>query len=176
MKNIFIGFLLIFLDFNIDLDHTRIGLIPDFIGYIVLAKGLLHMADESPRFMKVKPFATFMAFYTGILYVLDLFGVTVNAGVFTYLLGIVSMVISLYISYHIVMGVLDTEEKHGVFLNGASLKSTWKLLTFFTILSNLLLLIPTLAILSIIASFVIAIVFLVAFNRSKNLYYNKISW
>ena len=40
MSSIFTGMLLVFLDFNINLGRSKIGLLPDFIGYIVMAGGL----------------------------------------------------------------------------------------------------------------------------------------
>jgi len=172
MRNIFIGFILIFLDFNLDLGNSRIGLIPDFIGYIVIIRGLEEMFEESTLFMKVKPFVAGMAVYTGILYFLDLVGVSMSLGVLTYVLALTSTAISLYISYNIVMGVIDMEGKYNRPLNGDSLKSTWTLLAVFNVLSFVSLLIPPVAIISIIASFIVTICFLVAFNNSKNLYYD----
>lgn len=171
MRNIFIGLLLIFLDFNLNLGSSQIGLIPDFLGYIVMLNGLSEMAQESPLFMKVKPHATGMAVYTGVLYVLDLVGFSSSAGVFSYLLAAASVVVSLYISYNIVMGVKETEGRYGAGLNGDSLKSAWKLLAVFSAVTFVFILIPALAIVCIIISFIAAIYFLVAFNKSKNLYY-----
>ncbi|NLK73333.1 MAG: hypothetical protein GX285_09975 [Clostridiales bacterium] len=171
MRNIFIGFLLIFLDFNLNIGSSQIGLIPDFVGYIVMIKGLVEMAMESGQFIKVKPFASGMAVYTGILYVMDLFGISASLGALSYILGIASVIISLYISYSIVMGVREIEEKYSIFMNGDSLYSAWKILAILNILTFVLIIIPALAIICIIATFVIAILFLVAFNKSKNLYY-----
>lgn len=171
MRNIFLGFVFIFLDFSLNLDSSKIGLIPDFVGYIIMINGLQEMAVESTLFMKVKPFATGMAVYTGILYLLDLFGVSVSLGVLTYVLAITSTAVSLYISYNIVMGVIDMERKYNKSLNGDSLKSTWTFLAVFNVLSYVSMLIPPLAIICIIVSCIIAICFLVAFNNSKNLYY-----
>jgi hypothetical protein len=172
MKNIFIGLILVFLDFNITLGNSKIGLIPDFIGYIVMITGLVEMSWESPMFAKVKPYVTGMAVYSGIIYILDLFGASVSLGAFTYILAIISTTISLYISYNIVMGVIDMEGKYTTDLNGDNLKSNWKLLVIFDVLSFLLLLIPVAGIISIIISFIIAVCFLVAFSKSKDLYYN----
>jgi hypothetical protein len=172
MRNIFIGFILVFLDFNLDLGNLRIGLIPDFIGYYIMIKGLEEMVGESELFIKIKPIVAGMAVYSGILYSLDLIGVSVSLGALTYVLAFTSSVISLYISYNIVMGVMDMEVKHNTTLNGDSLKSTWKLLAAFNILSYVSLLFPPAALTFIILAFVISIVFLVGFNKSKNLYYD----
>ncbi|MGB4660769.1 MAG: hypothetical protein WBI07_16480 [Mobilitalea sp.] len=171
MKNIFIGFILIFLDFSLNLGNSKIGLIPDFIGYIIMIKGLEEMAEESNFFIKIKPFVAGMAIYSGILYFMDLIGASVSLGTLTYLLAFMSIVVSLYISYHIVMGVIEMEGTYQTFLNGNSLKSTWQLLAIFNVLSLVSLLIPVAAIFFILASFVVAVCFLVAFSNSKNRYY-----
>lgn len=172
MKNIFIGFIFIFLDFNLDLGNPQIGLIPDFVGYIIMISGMEEMAGESMLFMKVKPYVTGMAFYTGVLYLLDFVGISVSLGILTYVLAFTSTVFTLYISYNIVMGVIDMEGKYNKPLNGDSLKSTWILLAVFKVLAFVLLLIPLLGIISIVLSIILDICFLVAFNNSKNLYYD----
>jgi hypothetical protein len=174
MRNIFTGFILIFLDFSLDLGNSKIGFIPDFIGYIVIINGLEEMVGESTFFMKVKPFVASMAVYTGILYLLDLVGVSVSLGALSYVLAFMSTAVSLYISYNIVMGVIDMEGKYNTLLNGDSLKSTWKLHAVFNVLTFVSLLIPPLAIIFIIVSFIVAICFLLAFYNSKNLYYDTV--
>ena len=50
MNNIFIGFIFVFLDFNLDLGSSRIGLIPDFIGYVLIYQGLKELSGQSRRF------------------------------------------------------------------------------------------------------------------------------
>jgi glucan phosphoethanolaminetransferase (alkaline phosphatase superfamily) len=172
MSSIFTGFLFIFLDLNLTFGQARLELIPDFIGYIILLNGLKEMSGESPAFDKVRPFATVMAFYTGIVWLFDLLGSAVSLGPLSFILGIVSLIISFYISYKIVMGVKDMEARYGTDLNGRSLNTAYSVLFITGILSYLLLLLPALAILCIIVSLIAAICFLVAFHRSKNLYYS----
>ncbi len=172
MKNIFIGFIFIFLDFHLSLGSSKIGLIPDFVGYIIMINGLAEMSGQSMRFMKIKSYASGMAVYSGLLYLLDLMGISVSLGVLTYIFAIISTAVSLYISYNIVMGVIEVEEKYNVRLNGDSLKSTWTFIAVLDVLSFVLLLIPPAAFICMILSFIAAIFFLFAFNNSKNLYYN----
>lgn len=174
MDKIFIGFILIFLDFDLNLGNSHIGLIPDFVGYIVMIKGLVEMDRESPVFMEVEPYATGMAVYTAILYLIDVFGVSMSLGLLSYILGITSTIISLYISHKIVMGVIDMERIYNTLFNGESLKSTWSILAVLNILIFISLLNPVIAIVCTIAAFIADICFLVAFNNSKNLYYDTI--
>ena len=174
MRNILIGFLLIFLDFSLNLGNSKIGFMPDFLGYIIIIKGLEEMVGESTLFAKAKPFAAGMAVYTGILYLLDLFGISVALGVLSYLLAFMSTAISLYISYNIVMGVIDMEGEHNTPLNGENLKSLWTAFAICNVVTFVSFLFPAITIICIIMSFLLAICFLVAFNNSKRMYYDSV--
>lgn len=170
MRKLFIGMIFVFLDFTINLNATRIGLIPDFVGYIFMLQGLSELAGQSDRFTNIRPFVLGMAVYTGALYLFDLLGVTASAGVGSWLLGLVSTGISLYISYYIVLGVMDIEQLQMRDLNGANLLRAWKAYAIVSAAVFLLYLIPVLNLLSIIAGFAMGIYFLVAFYKSKELY------
>lgn len=172
MKKIFIGMMFVFLDFFININASSIGLIPDFVGYIFMFNGLTELIVFSDRFSKVKPYVVGMAVYSGILYILDLFGGAYMLGDFTIIvLGLISTIVSLYISYCIIAGIKDIEAVREQNLNSPQLYSTWKLLAIFTFVSQILLFVPALAIICIIISFIIGIYYLVVFNRSKNLFY-----
>ena len=118
MSKIFVGLLLVFLDINFTFNTTTIGLLPDFIGYFILIGGLAEMAAVNSHFGKARPFAIAMAIYTLILYILDLIGLSAALGYAATILGLLSTLISLYISYHIVQGVLELESAQARSLNG----------------------------------------------------------
>ncbi len=170
MKNIFIGFLLIFLDFNLNINTSTIGLLPDFVGYIILIKGLDEVASESSIFLKARPWAVGMSVYSAILYVLDLLGASSGLGFISILLGIISTIISLYISYVIVTGVRDIESVRGTKLNGEKLRNIWNIMAIFKLVSYIAFMSQLLALICIIISFIISIFFLVAFNTTKKLF------
>jgi len=112
-----------------------------------------------------------MAVYTGALYFLDLLGISASLGFLTYLVAIIGTIISLYISYNIVMGVKDTEAKYGASLNGERLRACWVNLAILNAVTYVSVIFPFLAIVCIIVTFIFAVIFLSAFNTSKNLYY-----
>jgi len=174
MKNIFIGFILIFLDFNLNINNSQIDLIPDFVGYIVMIRGINEMIEKSTFFMKVRPYVTAVAVYSGVLYLLDLVGTYKSLGVLTYILAIISTTAHLYISYNIVMGVLDMEGIYNIYLNGDRLKSIWTAYAILNVLTFMFMLFPPAAIFCIIITFIVAICFLIDFNKTKNLYYDSI--
>ncbi|MDF2838375.1 MAG: hypothetical protein K0S60_78 [Evtepia sp.] len=170
MRNIFIGFLLIFLDFNLNIGNSTIGFIPDFVGYFFLIKGIDELISQSTLFAKVRSLSIGMGIYTSILYAMDLLGLKMHLGWLGIVLGIVSSVISLYISYIVVSGVQEMETSHGIELNGEKLRSTWNYMAIFQIAAFISVIIPVLAIIFYIISFIAAITFLIQFNTSKNLY------
>lgn len=172
MSNIFTGMLLVFLDFNINIGRSTIGLIPDFIGYIIMIKGLAELENESYYFEKAKGFAKGMAVFTGIFYAMDLIGVFYGVGIGAYLLGLVLISLTLYTSYMVVKGIEELEAIHNTDLNAESLYSVWKVNAGFTLAGYVLIIIPFLSVICLLVSFVAAIVFLVALNKSKKLYYS----
>ena len=181
INGIFIGMLFLFLNFNIDIGAARVGLIPSFIGYYFMFKGLSEVKELSDRFVKIVPFVTGMIVYSGILYTMDLFGFsteidfmygTRTSGTIIAILGFVSVILSLYISYNIIMGIKDIEVVKEQSLNSKQLYSIWKLMAVLSFLTFALLLaqIPVLAIVSIITNFVVMIYYLYAFNKARKLF------
>lgn len=136
-----------------------------------MINGLNELTHKSIRFSKIRPFAVGMAVYTGILYAMDLLAISINIGSLALLLGLASTIISLYISYNIVMGVKDMEIAYTQQLNGDNLLTMWKVLAVLSLAIYLLFFIPALGLLCIIGNIVVAIIFLVSFNKTKNLYY-----
>ena len=173
MKSIFIGMLLVFLNFNLDINAMRIGLIPTFLGYIFMLKGLSELTEYSGQFSRVMPHTKVMIAYSAICYALDLFGISSSLGApVSFVLGLVSTIVSLFISYGIIMGIKDIETTRVQNLNSEQLYTTWKLLATFSLIVYLLYLIPTLAIVCIIIGFIIGVYYLYIFSKTKNLFYD----
>lgn len=172
MNNIFYGLLFVFLDFDVIFGTSKVGLIPDFIGYILISAGLAELTAGNDRFSRARPFAIAMAVYTAILYGMDLLGITYYLiQPVPFLLGLASTIVSLYVSYGIVTGVKDLEAALGQDLNSRPLYSMWTALAVLSLAIYLLYLIPGINLLCMIAGLVVGIAFIVLFSRTKNLYY-----
>ena len=170
MKNIFYGFLLVFLSFDFTIGRSTINLIPDFIGYILIIKGIDQLISESDNFSKSRSLAQGMAIYSGIIFLMDLLGITGSLGNLAIILGIISTIVSLYITYNLIAGVKDIEKNHGTALNGNELYSLWKVMAVLQGISYITLIIPILSIPAIIANLVINIIFLLKFYGAANQY------
>ncbi|MGM9649480.1 MAG: hypothetical protein ACI3XY_05870 [Butyricicoccaceae bacterium] len=170
MRNIFIGFFLIFLDLNLTFDTSVLGLLPDFVGYLFLLRGLKELEGSSTRFVQIRPFVIGMVIYSAVIYVLDLLGISVQLDWLGLLIGIVGTVVSLYISYVVIQGVREMETGYGVDLNGQQLESLWKIMAIVQMLVYVGAFLPILLILFAIVGVVLSILFLIAWNHARKQY------
>lgn len=173
MKNLFIGFIFVFLNFNLSLGDSSIGLLPSFVGYFFILKGLRELEGRTPYFDKLHSATTAMLTYSAILYIFDLIGITAKLSIFVSIFAMISVLGSLYISRSIVVGVKELETSMAYYMKGDFLFSKWKLMAFLNIVSILMLIVPIINLICIIASFVANVLFLLAFNQSKNMYYAR---
>ncbi|NLK29031.1 MAG: hypothetical protein GX306_11930 [Clostridiales bacterium] len=174
MRYIFIGLILNFLDFNVNFGSSNIELLPDFVGYILMYQGMKELSGDSEWFRKLPSFTIAMAIYSGIIFVLELFGMSTESSIWLFIiLGIISQIISLYIIYGIIMGIMDMERDNTWELYSEPLFSAWKVIVVCSILViPLMLVLPVLSLIGAIIQLIASIYFLISFNRTKNAYYN----
>ena len=165
MGKIFGGFLLTFLEFNLTMGNCTLGLLPDFIGYLCILSGVVELADEGGSFKKVKPFVIGMAVYSTIIYILNFLGITSGL----WWLSIIATVCAFWISYQIIKGVSEIEERYHADLKSKTLNTTWLVMVIVQAVSFLALWIPILGLLSIVGV-IASIVFLVMFFQSCKVY------
>lgn len=151
MKKLFWGFFLIYLNFTLGFNQHTLNVLPDFAGYLLLIKGMDELEHESGLFQGARPFAIGMAVYTAVLWVGDLLGVD-GDGWLTQLLGLVAMVAALYISWVLIQGVQDMEQRREVELNSGALHLWWKGLLMVQLAAKLLGLMANLTNLGVIAT------------------------
>ncbi len=174
MDSIFYGLFLLLLDINVN----GTDLLPAFLGYYLMYRGLKQLESEGPRFAEMKPWAIAMAVVNAILFILDLTGLNPETlGVIPVSAG--TTVAFLFILYRIVQGIQELEGKMDANLEGALLMRRWKHVCIVQIasylLSGLLSFKPirlgiAVAVLALV-SFVLYILFLLAFHRSRQAYY-----
>lgn len=178
MKKLFWGIFFIYLNFNLDLSGHQLNLLPDFVGYILLILGMQDLAGESAFFKKAKPFAIGMTVYSALVWVGALLGFAME-GVMFELLSLAALLVSLYISWLLICGILEMEAQQEADWGGKTLRSRWKLLLGVQIANRVLSLAATFSDLSIlyvlvaavsIAGMVCIILYLLAWYRLWNAY------
>ena len=128
MKKLFWGFFFILVNFHLSLNGRTLELIPDFVGYLLLLQAGLELRKESRRFQWLRPFAAGMGIYTFILWVGGVLGASGLGNWLDALLGFAAEMVSLYIAWTAVHGILETEQARGVDLRGASALWGWRVL------------------------------------------------
>lgn len=174
MQSIFLGMLFAFLDINIRLGDATVGLIPDFVGYILMIKGLEEMTRESPLFARARPWAIAMAVYTGVLYAMDFLALSVQLRFLSWVLSVAAVTVSLIISRWILRGILEVEANRRLDLQAEALETLWKPLAVVQLVSCAFGWFPLIGGICALAAFVMGICYLVAFNKTKNAYLDQI--
>ena len=118
-------------------------------------------------FSDTRPFVVGMTVYTAIFWVGALLGVTGTGNLLSILLSLVSTVVSLYISWSIIQGVQEMEERHQADLNSAGMSLAWKVLLVADIVSYVLTPVALVVVLVGILLLVGSLMLLVAFWRGK---------
>ncbi|MBP1554307.1 MAG: hypothetical protein J6B21_09165 [Oscillospiraceae bacterium] len=167
MKNFFIGMIFIFLNFNLTFNGHIIGLLPGFVGYYFVLEGIKSFNGEIPAFEKIKQLCTIMIAVYAVVYALDL--LAVNLGFLGIVIGFAMLAANLYMSFHLTEGFIYIEKTKLIDLGAADLREKWKLVCIMMCASTVLIYVPLVNIIAIIANAVCSILFLVQFNKTKNL-------
>lgn len=175
MSKLFVGFIFVLLDFNLNLGESVVlGLIPDFVGYIFLFRGLGELERESRHFQALRPWVIGLGGYSLVIYVLDLLGISAWLDWIGLLLGIAYMIVCLYMVYRIVLGVQDMETTYKCDLNASRMNACWMGVAITQVLSYVAVFMPILALVCLAASLICTILFLAAFHTGR-VRYNEIA-
>ena len=169
MDSIFYGLVLILLDVKIN----GVSLIPNFIGYYLVYRGLGHLANESRHFAELKPWCVGMGIYTALTFAASLFHV--RWGSAATVLTLVSTVVFLYIHYRLIQGVQDLQVTHpAASLEVSLLQRRFRNFLVIVVAVHLFPLFTknglVIGVLTL-GSMVVYILFLMTFHRSRQAYY-----
>jgi len=167
MQKIFMGILLILLDFPLEFSIGHLGLIPDFIGYFLLLQGLRQLAEDGPSFKRAIPAAVGVGAYSFTLWVADLFGFSASQTPLVIFCEILSVFLALYVTRLVVEGVGELADATGEDLHDRKLKTDWYVMAVFQTLSFSWLFFPALAVVCEVIGTVDALLFLLALHKSR---------
>lgn len=170
MNDLFVGSIFVFLNINVHLGNVQLGLLPDFVGYFLIARGLATAAEDSRYFMKAKPWAQGMAFCSLCLYILDLLAGSAQMQMLAWVLSLAALAVKFLIGYWIIAGFLQIEQARGWDLQAEKLRSMW---VFSAVLNGICTIcgwIPFVGAVGVLASCIIGICYLAALYKTKNLY------
>ena len=131
MKYLFYGLLLLFFDINLNLGFSIINVLPDFVGYALIAYGMSRVAD-CKTYQRSRGLVKIAVAVDVVLWLIAIFGLQSN-WVIGSICSVVSILFKLMVTWKIVLGVQEMELLHQMDLNGAKLKRIWQMELCFTI-------------------------------------------
>ena len=122
MKKIFAGLIFILFNVHVTLGGYMIGLLPDFVGYLLVAAGLKEVWQEEGVFENLVPLALELAVFTGVIYLIRLLPLAIgyavcNVGALLIaltgsVLAAVVAIIGLAVAFVFVVTFYDTTNKY----------------------------------------------------------------
>ncbi len=174
MGKIFWGLIFVLLDFNVG----RFDIIPDFVGYVLIALGIGELMKHGYRSLEREQKLT----YVMIVISLAIYPISAGSGrIQTGLMNIINLVmliLSIMIIWGIISWVLDAEQLTGRNFRGAHLQNRYRLVVILmgiTYVAGLAALVMpifmgVIVVIAAIIGFIAYILFLVAFYQTKELY------
>ena len=174
MDKLFWGFFFLFLNFSLNINDASLQLLPDWLGFLLLYLACGELLGESEMFQKPRPFCVGLAVYTGILYLLDLVGISTDLGIVSWILSLGAVCLNLYVSMLIIDALTNVEMQRNYDLCTAHLRTVWKVLAVATAAAHLLVVFPVLAVVCALVVAVVGIFFLVAVHGARKAWRNML--
>ncbi len=170
MTKIIIGLIFIVFNLNIELPFGSLGIMPDFVGYILLFSGLKTTQHDSKNFENAKKICPPLVVYSLAVYVFGL--LSINLGFVSNILTAISTLANFYITYSLCMGFIDIEKNNSCKLEAQSLFGLWKFYAIIIIASYFLNLTQNkyITALTAIATLFSAVTFVLKIHKTKRLY------
>lgn len=177
MKKIFIGLFFILLDFNLryptgtENTYYIIGLLPSFIGFILIALGLKKLAGRNRFFAMGVNAAWLMTGVTLVNYVLNATGLAFRVLSLSLILGVVAVVGTVALPFVIIRGAKEEEIRTNTSWNTRQMMRFWTFYAAFVVLQNIMAFMPVAQVYMFVmlGTYVAVGGLLVAFGKVKNI-------
>lgn len=170
MNLLFWGLLFCLLDWKVAIGSMLVEILPDFIGYFLMMKGLESLREESAHFEKARHWSFGMVVWGVTAWATDLLGVNGMDPMGDWAMVLIEEIVGLIIVWMVVAGIRDLERRTHIQLGGDTLKTVWFIVAVISGLYHLLSWMPMLGTVCNVARWIIGICFLAAFFRSKKQY------
>lgn len=170
MSRLFWGLFFVTLDFDVTAGSLTIGLIPDFLGFWLLMKGMEDLADESKCFDRGRHWAFGMVLLGVVLYLKGFLNLSSNGKLGFWVLGLVGFCVGLVVLHQVVAGIRQVEQHRGWDLQGEKLRTMWLFYAVMGLIGYLLNWVPLVKTFAALAAAVTAVCLLVAMFDTKRRY------
>jgi len=171
MKHMTIGMFFLLFNFYIGRDNGGVvHLIPSFVGYAFIFRGLNQLHDENNFFARMIPWSGGMFIWHILFWIVSFSGGMYVDNALVIVIELVPTIIQLYILWQIINGIQDMEHRHGNDYESILLRKAWYGLLAFIPMWLFSLTAPQLGLLFFIAMLAISAVFLYRFCITNRLY------
>ena len=125
MNRIFWGILFVVINLNFDIGKGSIDALPDFIGYLLLMKGMEAMSDEADAFDTGHGMSVVLVLYSAMMFVLNLLNPPILQSGKLWALPLIGAVLNLILLQYLVNGVEQIERDYKWKLGGGRLHALW---------------------------------------------------
>lgn len=107
MNRLFWGLVFVLLDWKVKLGSAAVELLPDFVGFYMVMKGMESLSGESARFDRGRHLAFGLAVFSAVLFAADLMDPDTMTKVWLWVLGLAALVLTLVLVRMAVRGIRD---------------------------------------------------------------------
>ena len=169
MGYLLVGLALLFFDYDLSFGTALIGVIPDWLGYLLIYFGLRKIR-ECRLYTAARRVAVCAAVYSLAAWLADLVGLTAWETPLPTILLVLSAAVQLLVTFLITRGIQELESSQEIKVGGKRLMIAWLVTAAATVLFYLLIPLSALGLVGAAVSLVAEIVFLVFFYQVKEDY------
>ena len=137
MNHLFWGLFFVALNFEVQLGTARFGLLPDFLGWYLMMKGMENLAREDRRFDRGRHWAFGLMLLSAVLYIGDLLNPDAMAAVGLWALKLAGICVGLFVIRNMIAGIRQMESDQAKDLNGQKLHSMWMIHAVMAVIAHL---------------------------------------
>lgn len=170
MNRLFWGLFFVVLDYELKIGSATVGLLPDFVGFWLLMKGMESLAGENQYFARGRHWAFGLTLLHLVLFGGALLDPPAMTAVGLWVLGLGGHMAGLYLLNRIIAGIRQMENAGGMDLQSEKLRFMWLIQAAVGTIAYLLNWVPLVKTFAALASTVTALCLLAAMYGTKKRY------
>lgn len=171
MTKMLLGIALITLELTITVNEIYlIGILPDFLGYLLLVFGMKEVSNQTDYYASNRKFTFWIGVFSLMVYIMNLIGYTASGAFEPLLMQLLIVILEPISLYRIIKGIRQMEKDYELNMWGTALFVVWLLMTVFSVLTFVLGIITDLGNIFNLLLTTASLVFIGLFFRATHVY------
>lgn len=139
MTKMLLGIVLIALELTVTVkDIHLIGILPDFVGYLLLVFGMKEVSNQTDYYASNRKFTFWIGVFSLMVYIMNLSGYTATGAFEPLLMQLLIIILEPISLFRIVKGIRKMEQDYELKMCSTALFVFWALMTVFSVLTFVL--------------------------------------